>query len=341
MRDHANRMTGFYAALLRLFPRDFREEFGEEMQAVFEDVIREAGQAGTASLIAALVREMFGVAVSLPGEYRRLFRRGGIPMDANETSESMTGSTPREALWAALPFAAFGICRMLSELLPPPYYSIPFMLMLIFSLAGLYIGAVSGFPNWSYSYIGWAGTLTLLWAMFRVSENPWLAQILNCIGPVIFLVILAIPAVRQHSLEPIRKLFRGIWRDWTSLTLALFCFAGYVLLIYDENHHPYLLAFMAASTLTICAGIWFFMRSRSTGSRVLTLIATFLVSLALVSISDSTWDAAAYYNLPPAGPQPWHRGVLGVVQMAAVWAAMMFWPALIGLIRKLTLPRST
>jgi len=47
-----------YALLLRLYPRRFRAEFAEEMQAVFAEAMAEATERGVAAFIAVCLGEM-------------------------------------------------------------------------------------------------------------------------------------------------------------------------------------------------------------------------------------------------------------------------------------------
>jgi hypothetical protein len=52
---HLNRL---YAAMLNLYPRRFRVEFGGEMQAVFQQLSTQAAEAGFGRLAATFLREM-------------------------------------------------------------------------------------------------------------------------------------------------------------------------------------------------------------------------------------------------------------------------------------------
>jgi hypothetical protein len=69
-------------------------------------------------------------------------------------------------------------------------------------------------------------------------------------------------------------------------------------MLYDENHHPYLLAFIAVTTLVICLGVWGYFRCRSSLSRVLALWAGLVMAAGLGGINMSTWDYRAYYGWP-------------------------------------------
>lgn len=54
-------MNRFYRLLLRLYPREFRETFGAEMSAVFEQAAPEARRAGWWASVRFFVRELGGL----------------------------------------------------------------------------------------------------------------------------------------------------------------------------------------------------------------------------------------------------------------------------------------
>jgi hypothetical protein len=91
---------------------------------------------------------------------------------------------------------------------------------------------------------------------------------------------------------------------------------------------------MVASTLVICWAVWVFLQSASSWKRVIALLAGFVVSLVLNNLSYATWDHATYYGLPPSPPQPWYTALDGVIGWTIFWSGIMFWPLLIGLVRR-------
>jgi hypothetical protein len=68
--------------------------------------------------------------------------------------------------------------------------------------------------------------------------------------------------------------------------------------LYDSNHHPFLLAFMAFTTLAISLGAYGYFHAVSPLRRVLALSAGLLVAAVLSGISEATWDFASYSGLP-------------------------------------------
>jgi hypothetical protein len=232
-----------------------------------------------------------------------------------------------QALIGTIPYLTFGFATMIGKF--DHLFAIrghdTDMVVYGLSLVGLLIGWIQGFPLWSYSYLGWSFLLAYFntnWGYYGdLDFQVWIP----------FGVTILIAILWTRSLAPIKKLFSDIWYDWTRLSLAMFAFVGFMGLIYDENHHPQLLWFMLASILTISAGVWFFLRSSSLKGRVFAIIGSFVGAVVISSICDATWDFHAYHGLTPT-VRPWYLTIL----ILAFWLGILFWPALIALIHRLT-----
>ncbi len=138
----------------------------------------------------------------------------------------------------------------------------------------------------------------------------------------------------RRSFQPLREFARGIWNDWTLLSLAMYSFFGYVMLIYDENHHPFLLAFMVASTIVICGAVWLYMSNKSMAGRIFSLAAGFAAAWLIGWVCDNTWDAAGYYNLPAGGVEAWYVNLIRSSAILGLWVVTLFWPAVIALVHR-------
>jgi hypothetical protein len=99
-------------------------------------------------------------------------------------------------------------------------------------------------------------------------------------------------------MAPLHVLLAGLWSDWTLLSLGIYSFISWIGVMYDENHHPYLLVFIIASTLAVSAGAWFYFRQTAAIQRVLLLVTSLIALMAIGGINSATWDWRAYYNLP-------------------------------------------
>jgi hypothetical protein len=335
-------ISSFYSQILHLYPRSFRDEFAEEMQVVFRDSLNEAVRDGILSLALVCLRELGGLPIHILREFLHEFERKEMIMvteKANTKSTVGKGITRWDAVLGTLPFALFGLLCMLIKIELPIHVGYPFLAFSAISVLGLIVGLAKGFPRWAYSYLGWSILMSWWWMMMPIDtfSNPSPLthnQYLGWWAWIPLLAAIGLGVLFARSFRPIRRLAGGIWQDWTYLSLMIYSFVAFVQLIYDEIHHPYLFAFMAASTLVICWAVWVFLQSASSWKRLIVLLAGFFVSLVLNNISYVTWDYAAYYGLPPSPPQPWYTAFNGVIGWTIFWSGIMFWPLLIGLVRR-------
>lgn len=91
---------------------------------------------------------------------------------------------------------------------------------------------------------------------------------------------------------------------------------------------------MIGSTLAISGGAWFFLRERQTRNRIVALLSGFMAVAIIGAISEATWDWRGYYGLPPQPPVAWYVSLLRAVVLFALWGAILFWPALVGFVRR-------
>ena len=215
----------------------------------------------------------------------------------NTPVESDTASSLQTVL-GILPFAVYGFVSIASHFggaLPrPPIWLHPFLVFDALALIGLGAGILAGFPRWAYSYLSWALIMTWwlsdmgIYGIYRLDSRMWLLPL------GVFLLSLLV----RRSLDSLRALATGLWNDWTLLSLGMYSLFAWLSVLYDENHHPYLLFFIIASTLAVCAGAWFYFQQTAAIRRVLSLIAGLVALVVIGGINSATWDWRAYYNLP-------------------------------------------
>ena len=250
-------------------------------------------------------------------------------------NEHISPSTRWQALIGVLPFLAFGIVSMFGKV--DPIYGFRWtyadLAFFILALSGFLIGWIRGFPLWSYSYLGWSLVFAWWWTNMRAYGFDWGYRIWILFGITVLIALLW-----TRSLTPIKNFFHDIWNDWTRLTLVMYAFGAFVSLIYDENHHPYLLLLMAVTTIIVTAGVWFFLRSSNLIGRVLSILVSFIASIVPMAISYLTWDWRMYYRMPQS--DYWYDN-FGVDPIRVIfWLLILFWPALILLIQRIVTRRT-
>lgn len=342
MNNLTQLLVSVYSRMLNLYPGRFRDEFAEEMQVVFSDSVDEAIKNGWAALITVCIKELIGLPFSILREFWHELIRKETVMVTNEKMEPAYTRSIKASYWetflSVLPFAVFGIVSMIGKIRVPWVGTYAQLTFYFFVLLGLLIGLVKGFPRWTYSYLGWSLVFAWWWTNmytrglklfgYTFGDEAWGWR---AWAPLFITVAIAILLTR--SIHPLRKLVLGIWQDWTLLSLAMYSFVGFMMLLYDEVRSPYTIAFMIASTLLISASVWIFMRSESHLHRLGILLGGFFTGLLMDRVVAATWDFNAYYGMPAQPPMPWYGTLLEIVFFTILWSPIIWLPALVGLFK--------
>jgi hypothetical protein len=145
--DSIQGIAKIYGLLLRLFPRDFRNEFGEEMEDVFTSTLEEAAKTGTTLVVRACFFELFDLPGNLAVEHLSNLRKGKVMKTI-----SLEVGRSRVVLMAALGMSVGWVFNnMLGEYLSTHgVYELPFTLVgtILFTfpviLCGLLLGIIAG-----------------------------------------------------------------------------------------------------------------------------------------------------------------------------------------------------
>ncbi len=315
--------------LLFAYPPAFRARFGGEMLQVYRALARRvAFEAGAGGLFRLWLRALWdGLSGALVQWAQQITKRKGVGMGPNplENKDGVEPLSPGQALLGALPFLLFGLANIAGELdvfqFPPGRASIwemlvthPYFVFNWLILLGLAAGILRGFPRWTFSYLGWAVLDAFWWA-----NTSFYGQVVNWIWLPAFLVVGGALLARRLA-NPGKELVSGQWRDLTLLPLAVYILYASVYIIFDENHHPALLYFMAGTALAAALGAWAYFRAASPLRRALALIGGLALVVVLSVWSELTWDAAAYYGFAPSSPL---RSVLVSGIFLGIMAAIM------------------
>jgi hypothetical protein len=197
---------GLYAAMLRLYPRDFREAFAQDMRLDFQEALADASSRGVWAALGVCLRELG----DYPATVLRLSGSDLIPEvePFQEICKDVPG-TWRAALAAGLPHLLFA----LSIYLPTATtYALGLSLterpsqVTFWMLVGviLLFAWMGGWPRWSASWIGYC--LVLFLDRIAVSSPPGVA---------------AYVLVAAWLLLAITILLKLARRDWLSGLLAV------------------------------------------------------------------------------------------------------------------------
>jgi hypothetical protein len=203
-----NWINRMYMLVLRLYPRPFRERFGEEMAGVFGMAVEEARARG--GLGSFLLRELARLPASLIGEYVYAFRTqgaGGLAFsgagggDGSFNANSAGGASPGwgAALLAGLPHLLLGLLAsgggLLNALAPEVGKAFTRLLWLPLLALGLACAVVlvynlrAGWKNWSASWLLYIIFIPLLAVLSQVSSASDSRGVLGTISWILDFVI--------------------------------------------------------------------------------------------------------------------------------------------------------
>lgn len=169
MADSRGTLIGLYRRLLGLYPRRFREVFGKEMLAVFDEGLEMAQDRGTSSLLDFLLRELADFPVSLAVQHWNEWRQKEFEMEkaagqSNHFQPPLHLGSWNASFLAGLPFWAICIVITLPEALvslaghrwdTPAITTLQITLAIGFALLALSMLVLSwrrGWPTWSGSW---------------------------------------------------------------------------------------------------------------------------------------------------------------------------------------------
>ena len=338
-----NLLRRLYAFTLKLYPRSFSNEFGDEMQSVFAQALNEVNTSGTSSI--RRVIKMMGLFLKevwdLPAAYRTALKfhavQGNKELIMNGAGNGKqveldvwTGRSAswNEALAGALPFLLFGLAYSLIAITELRFYNgimlgyiryaPPAVYLLI--VIGLAVGWLRNFPRWSYSYLGMA-----LYFGWNYSNGRFHGVVYGWRAWIPLLAVALVVILVSRSLRPLGQLIRDAWNDWTRLSFALYGFALPMLTIifFDSDWGISEIYGLVFDTLLLATGAVAFLRSRTIWGRALTLQATMWV-LVIKGIAFVGWFSPRRQDLV------WH----GVLAFFLLYGVLMFLPGVVGLLRR-------
>jgi hypothetical protein len=352
-----NRLIRVYAALSRLYPHRFRAEFGDEMQRVFADMVNDAARRGPVTLMKVCVRELWGLSITLLSEHWSSFREGHMTAIPDLREVAARQDRPSSGSWlaalaTALPFLVYGLTLVMERIVMPDMYGRtsltpePLLVRLIgylILLTGLGVGWVKGFPRWAYGYISLTYVAMLWWmdlaaphmrTLGIVISNDWYER-LGWRALIPFGAMMLIALVWTRSLRPLRQFVVGIWEDWTRVSLVLYGFFVWLMLVTgsDSFHHPLLNVSMLVSTGILALGAGAHTRVGGTWRGV----AVLLLALFAAGWIGGLITSGGYSTVPGSATLkqwPWYVETLRVLLVMSVWVSVMYAPALLGLIRR-------
>jgi hypothetical protein len=303
MRD-MQLLRKFHRVLLNLYPKGYREEYGEELHIVFNLLLDDAFNKGKGELAGTILRELLGLPKAIIHEHLREWRKAQMTGKFASHFDFAPGSR-NEALAALAPFLLGGALPTLfsfigSSIDIPLWIQIVFTLFMWFLVGSLLVlGFKKRAPRWFMPYLGVPLPVICLiafnalvnpeWRGFPLLDNAsWFVKQFVHQGILwgwlllsiflIFLLARMIPRM-QHFYHRLRT-------DWTLLPFILFGAMPLVIVFSFEefrNEEPYLLL----SFLVLALGAWFYLRNSSSWNKFWSLLIGLTLAMSIAVIGQT------------------------------------------------------
>ena len=310
MRKDLQFLCRLYGLSLHLFPKEYLDEYGAEIQSVFRLSIEEAARKGGLEAERLFLREMVSLPKAVVLEHLRERRNGTMIRTFDSYFRFAFGSW-KEYLTAILPFFLVGVAMPLLNFLVRSRFISPTDMVgpgILFALFGLFIillivGLLMGLPRWSLPYFGFVLSIAsvslfsfLVGAPFYFLFRNYRGQslLIDILWDGIFWYGLLTALVWLVALTRASSTFQHFRNDWTQLCFILYGALPFALwLTFDEyvGEEPFTLLIF----LILAWGAWFYLRNTSEWKRfgilfgALTLAIFIATATKLILVPKQTW----------------------------------------------------
>lgn len=290
-------MKGLYALLLYLFPKTYRGEYGEELQAVFDLSLDDAAGFGWLEVAIVICRELAGMPKAILYAHMREMRKAKMKKGFESYFDFAHGSW-HEFLTALFPFLLGGSIPLINYLGGKGLFSndagsVVALVMLVLFLVLLVVGINRGMPRWSLPYLGFLFSILSVFMLSAVFGTPIYLLFRDLRDQSVLLIDILWDGIFWYGLlcailllvvlgrfSPAFQRFRD---DWTLPCFVLYGGAPFALwLTFDEyvGDEPYVLL----ALLVLAAGAWIYLRSAGMGTRFATLFIAMTAAMFIAAI---------------------------------------------------------
>jgi hypothetical protein len=339
MSERLEWIDKLHRLLLRVYPSEYIETFGNEIHQTFQDGLYEARSQG--GLVIFLLRELLDTPKVLISAYVDRWIRPLINniqvIDAVTSWDDLPPVPPdgrtsrKQALFELFPFIVTSAILILATYFPIVELAIRgqdgiltlVKLIMPLTLPLLLLGLLRGLPRWTYPICGFMlGYQTLILHQTIV----WIV-LLSMLVALALLSIAAIVTDPSPGILPIplRKVIQSFSADWTRLSFA--CYGAMPLVIlaaFDDSHSNNRTFYFALSVLAMIAGAIVYSRSREKHIQVSALLIGLTVSIlgALLDNISFGSDLANWIVISSQGD----TGNFWILAIWIRWAVLLLFP---------------
>jgi hypothetical protein len=288
-------LSRIYGLLLRLYPRQFRVEFSDEMQCVFADAVNDAARRGLAAALTVCAREMWELPRNVVCEHWGSLQKGSVGMNGTAALDEHPSSW-LGTLIGALPFLLFG---PITVLLAYPYSHLRSAVLLniiypLVLLIGLAAGWSAKWPRWSFPYLCVGILLCDHWIAQSIGQLIQsgvprvfgLDQEWTMVGQFVqslafYVLVPAAVLLLMRRIGWLRPLYLRIRQDWTQLSFGLLIVGALMLGGVDYDEDPRLTLAVILPGVIVLSSAVAHLRSTNKTQRVLSLLLGLLIAVAV------------------------------------------------------------
>lgn len=340
-----------YGLLLRAYPADFAETFGDEMRRVFLSGARDASAQGRLGRF--FLRELADAPRGLAGAHwfgwKQRWQTGVRALRSAASAEGLPPLPPDgrasrgQALLETALFLLTGLLLVWATYYPPAGLDPgrlhdPFLLGKIIvplALPVLLLGLARGLPRWAYPAGG------LLLAHFALTSAPgiWAYLAANLLAGLL-LALAALNTLPEPASLPfrLRRIGQSLAADRTRLSFALYGALPLVILAaFDDGFTNSRTPYFALAVAGMVAGAAVYTRSRDRRFQLGALLLGTAVAVWAAWLDKTAFGAA----LPgwTAFPQPGPVEAAWLLRLWLTWTALLLLPVLPPLIRRTLRPQ--
>lgn len=330
-----------YRLSLNLFPKEYREEYGEELQAVFGLSIDAAATKGGIEVERLVLRELIGLPQAILYEYLRERRNVHMLKNFNSRCDFAPGSR-KEVLAAVAPFLLFGAIPVLVGLLQR-VSTRPYLLeeVLAFPIIAsvislLVVGFFRSVPRWFMPYLGlplpvismFSSGLVNKWADFPIPYLSSLSPLRQFFhdgfghGWILLIPLIILLVVFSVIIPRLWPFYRCLRNDWTLLCFILYGASPVMALSAFEGYINYGF-FVIVMFFILAVGGWLYLRSDVPWKKFLVLLGGMTLSMFIAAGGQAILYQSSLYNDPrPYTVFPWWNTASQTV-IAWMWLALI------------------
>jgi hypothetical protein len=325
----------FYDLLLNLFPRNYRREYGEELQAVFALSLADAAKSGKVEIAKLLLRELVALPQGIYFEHLRERRKTGMAKKlTSPVSETISVIIPFFVL-LALYFSIGMIQGIPAWVLGMIRLSLLGILLVMF-----FVGLARGLPRGILPLMGFVFAVANLFITFAIIDPKWpgfsfppfvsrfvrdyIQGGVHWVG-IIILVFLSV--LLAASIPAFRPFYRRVRNEWTLLAFIFYGVTPFAILItFDDYQHaePYVFA----SFLILALGGWLYLYNETPWKKFMILFTGLTLAMAVTVIGAAVLVEESLY----APVTTWQTAMVAAIMTWAWLATFMLLPPLINLL---------